>query len=132
MGRAKYSAKQWSSWIDQQRGSGLTITAFCGSIGVTENSFYVWRRKLRSDRAVALRSGKLSVESFVSLSIVESSGTSHGIEVELPCGAVVRVPGNEQLIRQTLGLLLEFGAATAGQGTKTEPAAVASSGGSSC
>lgn len=91
MGRAKYSAEQWSAWIDQQRGSGLTIAAFCGSIGVTENSFYVWRRKLRSDRVVASRSGKLSVESFVPLSIVESSGTSHGIEVELPCGVVLRV-----------------------------------------
>ena len=132
MGRAKYSAKQWSAWIDQQRGSGLTIAAFCVSIGVTENSFYVWRRKLRSDRAVVSCPGKLSAESFVPLSIVESSGTSHRIEVELPCGAVIRVPGNEQLIRLTLGLLLEFGAATAGQGTKTEPAAAAISGGSSC
>lgn len=133
MGRAKHSAEQWSAWINQQRGSGLTIAAFCGSIGVTENSFYVWRRKLKSDRAVSSRSGKLSAESFVPLSIVEPSGTSYGIEVELPCGAVVRVPGNEQLIRQTLGLLLEFGAATnTGQGRKTDPAAFASSGGSSC
>ena len=133
MGLAKYSAEQWSAWIDQQGDSGLTISAFCGSVGVTENSFYVWRRKLRSDRAVASRSGKFSAESFVPLSIVESSGTNHGIEVDLPCGAVVRVPGNEELIRQTLGLLLEFGAATdTGEGRKTDPAAAASSGGSSC
>ena len=76
--------------------------------------------------------GGFWTESFVPLSIVESSEASHGIEVELPCGAVIRVPDNEQLIRQTLELLLEFGAATAGQRTKTDPAAAASSGGSSC
>ncbi len=43
MGRRRYSAEQWSAWIDEQRDSGLTIAAFCGVIGVSENSFYVWR-----------------------------------------------------------------------------------------
>lgn len=102
MGQRGYSVEQRAAWIEDQRDSGLTIATFCGSIGVTENSFYVWRRKLRSDRVAASRSGKLSAESFVPLSIVERGETRHRIEVELPCGAVVRVPGDEQLIRQSL------------------------------
>jgi len=41
MGHRRHSAEQWSAWIDEQRDSGQTIAAFCGSIGVSENSFYV-------------------------------------------------------------------------------------------
>lgn len=67
----------------RERDSGLTIAAFCRSIGVTENSFYVWRRKLRSDGVAASRPGRSSTESFVPLSIVERGETSRRIDVEL-------------------------------------------------
>jgi transposase-like protein len=110
MGWRRYSAEQWSAWIDEQRNSGQTISAFCGSIGVSENSFYVWRRKLRGRRDVAPLAKASPSESFVPLSIVESGGTGPRLEIDLPCGAVVRVPGHEPLIRQTLEVLLEFGA----------------------
>jgi len=111
MGRERHSAEQWAAWIDEQRDSGQTIAAFCGSIGVSENSFYVWRRKIRGRRDVASLSNASPSESFVPLSIVESDGSGDRIEIGLPCGAVVRVPGNEPLIRQTLEVLLEFGSA---------------------
>lgn len=106
MGRQRYSAEQWAVWIDEQRSSGQTIAAFCGSIGVSENSFYVWRRKLRSRRVVASLAKASPGHSFVPLSIVESDGAGDRIEIDLPCGAVVRVPGREPLIRQTLEVLL--------------------------
>lgn len=125
MGRRRYSAEQWSAWIDEQRDSGLTIAAFCGVIGVSENSFYVWRRKLRSGRSATSLSKASPSQSFIPLSIVESGGAGDRIEVELPCGAVVRVPGDEPLIRQTLEVLLEFGLAD----TESE---AASAGDSSC
>ena len=125
MGRRRYSAEKWSAWIDEQRDSGLTIAAFCGVIGVSENSFYVWRRKLRSGRSATSLSKASPSESFIPLSIVESGGAGDRIEVELPCGAVVRVPGDEPLIRQTLEVLLEFGLAD----TESE---AASAGDSSC
>jgi len=48
-------------------------------------------------------------ENFVPLSIVESGGTGDRIEIDLPCGAVVRVPGHEPLIRRTQEALLGFG-----------------------
>jgi hypothetical protein len=96
-----------------------------GTIGVSENSFYVWRRKLRSGRSATSLSKASPSESFIPLSIVESGGAGDRIEVELPCGAVVRVPGDEPLIRQTLEVLLEFGLAD----TESE---AASAGDSSC
>ena len=124
MGRG-YPAEQWADWIAGQAGSGLTIAAFCGSIGVSENSFYVWRRKLRASQSVIPLLKASPSASFVPLSIVESGGTGGRIEIDLPCGAVVRVPDNELLIRQTLEVLLEFG-------TMNSPSSASSAGGSSC
>ena len=125
MGHRGHSAEQWSVWIDEQRDSGLTIASFCGSIGVSENSFYVWRRKLRARGDATGPAEASPSEGFVPLSIVESDGTGDRIEIDLPCGAVVRVPDNELLIRQTLEVLLEFG-------TMNSPSSASSAGGSSC
>ena len=41
-----YSVEQWLAWIDEQRGSGLSVAAFCEWIGVSQNAFYVRRRQL--------------------------------------------------------------------------------------
>lgn len=110
MGRG-YSAEQWAEWISEQAGSGLTIAAFCDSIGVSENSFYVWRRKLRA-RQDELERG--APARLVELTVVEADPGSHGasgeVEIDLPCGALVRVPGDVGLLGQVLGVLLEAGA----------------------
>lgn len=123
--RRRYSAEQWGEWIDQQGESGQTIAAFCLSIGVTENSFYVWRRKLRSGAGLASRSEEPQAADFVPLSVVNSSGASSRVEIELPCGAVVRVPADALLIRQMMEVLLEFG-------TSNVRLPAADPGGSSC
>lgn len=106
-----YGAEQWAEWVAEQAGSGVTIAAFCDSIGVSENSFYVWRRKLRA-REDEVRAG--SAARLVELTVVDagrgSRGVSGGVEIDLPCGAVVRVPGDERLLGQVLGVLLGAGA----------------------
>ncbi len=109
MGRG-YGAEQWADWIAEQAGSGLTITAFCESIGVSENSYYVWRRKLRAqdDECTSGTAGLLE------LTVVDTGtgwrGASGSVEIDLPCGAVVRVPGDAGLLGAVLGVLLESGA----------------------
>jgi transposase-like protein len=111
MGRG-YGAEQWADWIAEQARSGLTIASFCDSIGVSENSFYVWRRKLRT-REDAFTAGTAAAR-LVELTVVDgvrgSRGASGVVEIDLPCGAVVRVPGNAGLLGQVLGVLLESGA----------------------
>lgn len=38
----------WTRLIAEQEGSGTTIRAFCKQQGVSDYSFYLWRRRLRS------------------------------------------------------------------------------------
>ena len=113
MGRG-YPAEQWAEWVAEQAASGPTVAAFCDSIGVSENSFYVWRRKLRA-REDEFTTG--SAAQLVELTVVDagrgSRAMSDGVEIDLPCGAVVRVPGDAGLLGAVLGVLLEAGAGAA-------------------
>ncbi|MGD0464529.1 MAG: hypothetical protein ABSB74_18745 [Tepidisphaeraceae bacterium] len=40
--------KEWRQIIDGQRLSGLTVAAYCLERGITQGSFYTWKRRLRS------------------------------------------------------------------------------------
>ncbi len=43
----------WQELIAQQEKSGMTVQAFCVQRGVTEASFYSWRKQLRASAAVS-------------------------------------------------------------------------------
>jgi len=109
MGGVRHSREQWLLWIRDQRSSGMTIVAFCESVGIRENSFYRWRAKLAAegetfvgttDDGGALANGHLPGEDgedaspFVPLHVVASDR----IEIDLPCGAVVRVPPDDAMV----------------------------------
>lgn len=50
--RGKRSPQKWDAWrrtIQQWRRSGLTIRAFCERYGVSEPSFYYWRRRIEAE-----------------------------------------------------------------------------------
>ena len=49
MGGVRHSREQWLLWISDQQSSGMTIVAFCESVGIRENSFYRWRAKLAAE-----------------------------------------------------------------------------------
>ncbi|MFK7817974.1 MAG: transposase [Planctomycetaceae bacterium] len=112
MGGVRHSRDQWLSWVVEQRSSGLTILAFCESVGIRENSFYRWRARLLAEgesledsqaisnrRAVTGRQGS----AFVPLTVVASERT----EIDLPCGATVRLPSDAAAIRCVLNVLLD-------------------------
>ena len=35
----RYSARQWSAWVDEQVESGLSVADFCEEVGVSTISF---------------------------------------------------------------------------------------------
>ena len=39
----------WREQVAQQERSGLSVKQFCEAHGVTEQSFYVWRKRLRKE-----------------------------------------------------------------------------------
>jgi transposase-like protein len=41
------SPEAWRQIIDGQANSGLTIAAYCLDRGITQGSFYTWKRRLR-------------------------------------------------------------------------------------
>ena len=119
--RRRFTQQQWVDWIEEQSRSGLTVTEFCRRKKVGQNSFYLWRKKLAGlarepyqfnsskTRARASRSQPASKSSspssFVSLSI---AGTP-SVEIDLPCGATIRLPHDEVVMRHLLSALLELG-----------------------
>jgi transposase-like protein len=99
MQRQRYSREQWRSWLEEQPATGLSITAFCRDRGISQNSFYVWRRKLAHE----LTNGQPAAE-FVPVAVIGNSE----IMVELPCGATVRFAPHESTTRQVLSILNEL------------------------
>ena len=96
--RRRFSATQWLDWFDQFHDSGLSIAEFCRRIGVSQNSFYVWRRKLKRGELVR-------EQLFVPVEVTSQTI----VEIQFPCGAVVRLENNAQTIRPTLEVLASLG-----------------------
>lgn len=85
----------------QQEQSGLTVHAFCEQRGVTEASFYGWRKQLRGGVPVGF-------------ALVEAKGSSlksskAPVEVVLATGERVQIsPGADAaMLRMVLGVLRE-------------------------
>lgn len=89
----------WRDAVAAWKKSRQTIRAFCASRRLSEASLYAWRRELaRRDRERFQRDPKLpptiqkpsaSAQKFVSLQVLRPAI----LEVVLPAGLVVRVPG---------------------------------------
>jgi hypothetical protein len=44
--RDLHKEQQWRRWLRAWRASGWTVRAFCAEHGLSEQSFYAWRRTL--------------------------------------------------------------------------------------
>ena len=96
MSGRRFSEEQWRAWISEQKSSGLSVSAFCRRIGVSQNSFYRRRRLLGAEETVP--------SPFVAVSLAAQPS----VIIELPCGAVMRVPTDESSLHQVLSILWEF------------------------
>jgi hypothetical protein len=97
--------QQWRRWLRQWQKSGLSIRAFCALHGLSQPSFYAWRREIQQRDATA--------EAFVPVQLVgreEPSNTSR-FEVLLTGGRTLWVaPGFDPVtLRQLLAVLEEVG-----------------------
>ena len=104
----------WRRMVAQQRQSAGTIRAFCEREGLSQPSFYQWRRELaRRDRTPIARRGAAGrgeagrgAATFVPIQVVPEVAL---IEIALPGGVVVRVRAGADAatLRQILAALVE-------------------------
>jgi len=99
-GRKSAAAEvRWRELLERQAGSGLSIRRFCASEGISEPSFYTWRRRLRQgqDKEARCRpsrnreDNRNNVESFVALKLLDAVGT---LEIVHPLGYRIQVSGD--------------------------------------
>lgn len=103
-GKARDERKecQWQRWIADWRRSGLSVRAFCARRGLSEASFYGWRRVL--ERRAAGRAA------FVPVHVVAGDVPVQGspLELVLDSGRTVRVaPGFDGATLRALLAVLE-------------------------
>ena len=54
---ANPKADEWAERIAAQQRSGISVKQFCKERGLTEYSFYAWRKRLAGNRAGTVRFG---------------------------------------------------------------------------
>ena len=96
-------SKKWAAWrqrLERFGRSGLPVTRFCAAEGVSLASFYLWRKKLASEKREAQPQATAGEgQAFSPVTLV---GTST-LVVELPGGTRLQVPaGNVGLLRAAL------------------------------
>jgi transposase-like protein len=96
-----HSADQWRAWLKEFEQRDITVAQFCQSLGVSQNTFYKWRQRLKGNRAADLH----ELEKLVPVTVLNSE-----LAIELPGGAVARVPNDRDALRPLIKLLLELGA----------------------
>jgi len=58
----EYRLEHWAQVMRERSESGLSIRAYCESIGLHENVYYYWQSKLREATTQELESNKQSIE----------------------------------------------------------------------
>lgn len=81
-------AQQWRERLERFDHSGLTIAEFCELEGYSTASFYQWRRKLRS---LEIQMAPAFVPVDFDPKDLEGRA-QRGVEIDLPGGAIVKVP----------------------------------------
>lgn len=98
----------WRKLISGQAHSGMSIRDWCDRHGVSEPSFYFWRRELARRREQGCNARPQIVPVDVTPPV---AGSRWGLEIELPGQIVVRVGPecNLNLLRQALTVLRDGG-----------------------
>ncbi len=86
--RSVRARERWVGIVEEQRRSGLGVRAFCRKQGVSEHSFYAWRRRLHGTRPA--RSTAAKEPGFLPVRVVSRGAPRSGIEIEFPSGHVIR------------------------------------------
>lgn len=111
MSRARFSVDEWRRVFQRQRRSGQSVTAFCAQSRIPISSFFLWRRKLRSEGSFAevTFAAQAGAEDQAA---AEAVAAASALELRLPNGRCIAVrPGFDR--RTLLELLAALETVTA-------------------
>ncbi len=80
----------WQMAIEIWQDSGMSVSKFCEAEGLSESSFYIWRKKLaQSDDAETGKQKKLSPSAFIEVAMPKND--SAALELILSSGSTLRI-----------------------------------------
>lgn len=110
-GRAARSAQKeqfWRRQIEGQAACELTARQWCQREGLSEPSFYAWRRELaKRDRERLAAASSPARQSAGFLPIQLTTFAAANVELQFPSGLVIRVPAHETAALRAILEILE-------------------------
>ena len=103
----------WRRHLDQQRASGLSVREYCHLHGLSEHSFFAWRRTIaeRDRRGKPTSDQPIAAPAFLPVAVVDGPPQPHDspIEIRLVDGRRVRIRAgcDRTLLADVLAILHE-------------------------
>jgi hypothetical protein len=83
------ATRRWVERLERFSAGNHTVVAFCAAEGVSESNFYLWRRRLTQSSTPASNLPKV-----VPIRVAPPPAPATPIELSLPSGTVLRLPGD--------------------------------------
>ena len=99
----------WQMVLETFTSSGLSVRQFCQQEGLSEPSFYSWRKKLTQPATSDSEKEVIKPTPFIQVSLPKSK--SGGLELLLASGHTLRIPSgtDRQTLTHVLSALCETG-----------------------
>jgi hypothetical protein len=104
VGRASPSAAaaaRWRKLLEDQRASGLPVSAFCRERGIAASSLFAWRRRLCPPRQPASGGGGGGGETFRPVKLIAHARPGHGEMVGDDAAIELCLRGGRRLMLRT-------------------------------
>jgi len=108
--------KLWAERLGRYGKSGLTVARFCQAEGVSQPSFYLWKKKLADARAEqakptrsSARNGKPGRRNFQAVVVSPSCATAEqrATTIRLTRGVEIELGGNLRVVDQVVASLVK-------------------------
>ena len=101
--------QRWQSLIDEQRNSGLNVSAFCRQRSIPQSSFFHWRRKLGATGRKPIAGTRPDRIGFAEVKVIAASALTPAMKVDAPRQIVPSLPAMEVQLRGDRRLIVRSG-----------------------
>jgi hypothetical protein len=106
--------QQWSARFKRFGSSGQSVTQFCRAEGVSQPSFYQWKKKLGVSAAVRTGAVKSDSSAFKPVQLTTPTPDLQSATIRLPGGIEIELGNDPRVIEAVVKQLLQVQAMRAG------------------